>query len=588
MKAQNTEFNDIHTLDEDDRLENDLIREKPTFLVDFPPFCPVIDRCALHVICYLTGNYANDINTVREKTIYRSEVFSKNKNKHANSRKPIIIISEAKLTMSIFNLITHLRAVHNTQGTFENPLLNPIIFLTPGRPDDAILRGIHRFPEIYYHLGVCTNVEDLLYINALNAEVLIYFNEPPAQQVIEQHNQLQEILFDRSQIINILHLEHLFPKIRLLACLTFSGNLKFLESDPEAIVASEFGNAMFHSRKSQEMLMNQLTTQNDDMAKTMNRRLSMAPVGSMSAGRGSSLSQKMNPTNGSLNDIGLSASFVDRLRDNMPEFTESNPELETGKKDIEHNHLRYLFKESFASGKSFTMSMFDTLLYQSFNKPYLPELLKLMLGLTYSISSGKLSIYRISHHKDVGITYDQLYKKLCGADHPDRPGTREHGGAQARGFLSTNSKAGNNKTVAQFNSLHGFSGTGVPIGLYRTRPNLRASMNQEAARQNKQNNKSNNRQTRIKSRNFDAILAAESQKSERQLVDEYLEKRTKELFGENGDRLANETNSFGGAGGWDVNSGYIILSPDKSLPMCKGDIVYVLKAHENIEEAMHP
>ena len=567
---------------------NDGMNTKPNYLVDFPPFCPVIDRCALHVICYLTADYASDINTIKERTIYRSEVFAGKKLKHENARKPIIIISEAKLTMSIFNLITHLRAVHNTQGTFENPMLNPIIFLTPSQPDDAILRGIHRFPDIYYHLGVCTNVEDLLYINALNAEVLIYFNEPQAEQVIEEHAQLQEILFDRSQIINILHLEHLFPKIRLLACLTFSGNLKFLESDPEAIVANEFGNAMFHSRKSQEMLMSQLSMENDYMAKTMNRRMSMAPSSVM--GRPSNLTTKMNlnvRNDSTDNDLSLSPSFVERVKEQVNfSLTDIIKPDASGKKDIEHNHLRYLFKESFASGKSFTMSMFDTLLYQSFNKPYLPELLKLMLGLTYSISSGKLSIYRISHEKDVGITYDQLYKRLCGADQCDRPSTNQ---TQTRGFLSTMGKPpsiSNNKNKAAHNSLHGFSGTGVPIGLYRAKGSLRASMNQQANNRHKQNNKNQLRTTRIQSRNFDAILADESQKSERQLIDEYLDKRTKELFGENGERL--EINSFGGTGGWDVNSGYIILSPDADLQMCKGDIVYVLKAHENIEEAMHP
>merc|ERR1712048_294470 len=82
----------------------------------------------------------------------------------------------------------------------------------------------------------------------------------------------------------------------------------------------------------------------------------------------------------------------------------------------EHRHLRYLYKESFTSGKTFTMSMFDTLLYQSYSKPYLPELLKLILGLTYSYKSAKLCTYRIDSQQTIGMTYGELYKELCGGE----------------------------------------------------------------------------------------------------------------------------------------------------------------------------
>ena len=63
--------------------------------------------------------------------------------------------------------------------------------------------------------------------------------------------------------------------------------------------------------------------------------------------------------------------------------------------------MPYLFRESFASGNVFSMSMLDTLLYQSFTKPYLPDLLKLLMGLSYNEGSSVFNIYKINKLEDI-------------------------------------------------------------------------------------------------------------------------------------------------------------------------------------------
>ena len=71
------------------------------FITDFPPFCPVIERTSLHVICYLNNNPTQDIVAIKEKTQLKLDVFGGRK---LSNQKPIIIISTRKLGLerSIF------------------------------------------------------------------------------------------------------------------------------------------------------------------------------------------------------------------------------------------------------------------------------------------------------------------------------------------------------------------------------------------------------------------------------------------------------------------------------------------------------
>lgn len=216
--------------------------------------------------------------------------------------------------------------------------------------------------------------------------------------------------------------------------------------------------------------------------------------------------------------------------------------------------MSYLFRDSFTSGKSFTMSMFDTLLYQSYNKSYLPELLKLMLGLTYADGSGRLGIYRITTMEESSMTYGEIYKKLSS-------------------FSTCISDSRDSKSPRKSHSQNANQKSYIPIGLYRFRHNIRHNVHHWLMKTNKNKEDRKKKEMRITSFSYSQILKEDSTKSERQLIDEYLEKRSKELFG---DSFKKDFENYLGSH-YDSKSGYVILSPKADLPLVRGDIIYVLK-----------
>ncbi len=58
------------------------------------------------------------------------------------------------------------------------------------------------------------------------------------------------------------------------------------------------------------------------------------------------------------------------------------------------SQIAYLFRLPFASGSVFSAAMLDTLLYQSFIKPYLINIVRLMIGIDQAPGSGHLSSVR--------------------------------------------------------------------------------------------------------------------------------------------------------------------------------------------------
>ncbi|XP_076000172.1 potassium channel subfamily T member 2 [Genypterus blacodes] len=77
------------------------------------------------------------------------------------------------------------------------------------------------------------------------------------------------------------------------------------------------------------------------------------------------------------------------------------------------SNLVFMFRLPFAAGKVFSVSMLDTLLYQSFVKDYMISITRLLLGLDSMPGSGFLCAMRITED-DLWIrTYGRLYQKLC-------------------------------------------------------------------------------------------------------------------------------------------------------------------------------
>uniref|UniRef100_A0A3Q0SQL1 Potassium sodium-activated channel subfamily T member 2b n=1 Tax=Amphilophus citrinellus TaxID=61819 RepID=A0A3Q0SQL1_AMPCI len=77
------------------------------------------------------------------------------------------------------------------------------------------------------------------------------------------------------------------------------------------------------------------------------------------------------------------------------------------------SNLVFMFRLPFAAGKVFSVSMLDTLLYQSFVKDYMISIARLLLGLDSMPGSGFLCAMKITED-DLWIrNYGRLYQKLC-------------------------------------------------------------------------------------------------------------------------------------------------------------------------------
>uniref|UniRef100_A0A8C3SQT2 Potassium sodium-activated channel subfamily T member 2 n=1 Tax=Chelydra serpentina TaxID=8475 RepID=A0A8C3SQT2_CHESE len=77
------------------------------------------------------------------------------------------------------------------------------------------------------------------------------------------------------------------------------------------------------------------------------------------------------------------------------------------------SNLAFMFRLPFAAGRVFSISMLDTLLYQSFVKDYMISITRLLLGLDTTPGSGFLCSMKITGD-DLWIrTYARLYQKLC-------------------------------------------------------------------------------------------------------------------------------------------------------------------------------
>ncbi|XP_064416974.1 potassium channel subfamily T member 2 isoform X2 [Latimeria chalumnae] len=77
------------------------------------------------------------------------------------------------------------------------------------------------------------------------------------------------------------------------------------------------------------------------------------------------------------------------------------------------SNLVFMFRLPFAAGKVFSVSMLDTLLYQSFVKDYMISITRLLLGLDSMPGSGFLCAMKVTE-EDLWIrSYGRLYQKLC-------------------------------------------------------------------------------------------------------------------------------------------------------------------------------
>uniref|UniRef100_A0A8C9BNF7 Potassium sodium-activated channel subfamily T member 1 n=2 Tax=Phocoena sinus TaxID=42100 RepID=A0A8C9BNF7_PHOSS len=77
------------------------------------------------------------------------------------------------------------------------------------------------------------------------------------------------------------------------------------------------------------------------------------------------------------------------------------------------SNLAFMFRLPFAAGRVFSISMLDTLLYQSFVKDYMIPITRLLLGLDTTPGSGYLCAMKVTEDDLWICTYGRLFQKLC-------------------------------------------------------------------------------------------------------------------------------------------------------------------------------
>ncbi|XP_036384071.1 potassium channel subfamily T member 1 isoform X3 [Megalops cyprinoides] len=77
------------------------------------------------------------------------------------------------------------------------------------------------------------------------------------------------------------------------------------------------------------------------------------------------------------------------------------------------SNLAFMFRLPFAAGRVFSISMLDTLLYQSFVKDYMIPIARLLLGLDTTPGSGYLCAMKVTEDELWIRTYGRLFQKLC-------------------------------------------------------------------------------------------------------------------------------------------------------------------------------
>lgn len=109
-----------------------------------------------------------------------------------------------------------------------------------------------------------------------------------------------------------------------------------------------------------------------------------------------------------------------------------------------------MFRLPFASGNVFSASMIDTLLYQTFGKPYLIELIRLLIGISQTPGSGNIT--SVSPYSDLA-------------------NSKNHRNIQLKTILFQIPLTMDDMWLSSYGNLYRklITTTGeIPIGLYRT------------------------------------------------------------------------------------------------------------------------
>jgi hypothetical protein len=254
----------------------------------------------------------------------------------SNWKTQSVIISGQSECNSLYHFILPLRAHY-----IPACALKPIVLLLENKPERRFLESVSCFPNIYYLVGSVNNVDDLLQAGILCATAIVVARSYDLATS-------EDAMVDAE---NIIALQKIFKFLMFYVLLcSIAVHCLYVRLFPTTNVVTELS-----SRQNMRFTKFRWTWRS---------HMSVEEEDAFAVER-----QQMYKWNGAVCSPGKSI-------------------FSPGK--LSADHMTYMFRPAFAAGIVFTASMLDTLLYQSYVKPWIITLIEQLLGCQNVNGSGFL------------------------------------------------------------------------------------------------------------------------------------------------------------------------------------------------------
>ncbi|XP_077379188.1 potassium channel subfamily T member 1 isoform X12 [Festucalex cinctus] len=233
------------------------------------------------------------------------------------------------------------------------------------------------------------------------------------------------------------------------------------------------------------------------------------------------------------------------------------------------SNLAFMFRLPFAAGRVFSISMLDTLLYQSFVKDYMIAIARLLLGLDTTPGSGYLCVMKITE-EDLWIrTYGRLFQKLCSSSAEIPIGiyrTESHMFSTSESQVSINVEQGEERRDRKESWKEKTAHRNSSTSEQSEHPLLRKKSMQWARRLSRKNtNKPSSRAERISQQRLNLY-----RRSERQELSELVKNRMK--------HLGLPTVGYDEMNDHQNTLSYVLINPPPDTMLELNDIVYIIRS----------
>ncbi|XP_047447176.1 potassium channel subfamily T member 1 isoform X12 [Mugil cephalus] len=232
------------------------------------------------------------------------------------------------------------------------------------------------------------------------------------------------------------------------------------------------------------------------------------------------------------------------------------------------SNLAFMFRLPFAAGRVFSISMLDTLLYQSFVKDYMIAIARLLLGLDTTPGSGYLCAMKITE-EDLWIrTYGRLFQKLCSSSAEIPIGiyrTESHMFSTSESQVSINVEQGEEQRERGGSWKEKTAHRNSTTSDQSEHPLLRKKSMQWARRLSRKSAKPSSRAERISQQRLNLY-----RRSERQELSELVKNRMK--------HLGLPTVGYDEMNDHQNTLSYVLINPPPDTMLELNDIVYIIRS----------